>query len=147
MAKATKKTTKDEAAAGGAAEGVPAKPRSGSETRKRNKLLPIRLSDDERTEIEELSRKAGLTVGSYARQQMLQAKPPRSVRRPSLEREMTAQLLGQVGRVSGNLHQLVRHLNYGKEADRRRVVEVLDALDLLKREIMQALGRKPQGRP
>ena len=75
---------------------------------------------------------------------MLQAKPPRSVRRPSLEREMTAQLLGQVGRVSGNLHQLVRHLNFGKEADRRRVVEVLESLDLLKREIMQALGRKVQ---
>jgi hypothetical protein len=139
-----KATTK--AAETGDAERVPAKPRSGSETRKRTKALLVRLTDAERVEVEEASRKAGLTVGSYARQQMLAAPPPRSVRRPSLERELAAQLLGQVGRVGGNLHQLVRHLNFGKEADRRQIGDVLASLDLLKREIMQALGRKERAR-
>lgn len=121
---------------------IPTKSRSGSETRQRTKALLVRLTEAERTEVEEASRKVGLTVGSYARRQMLQAAPPRSVRRPPLERQMVAQLLGQVGRVGGNVHQLVRHLNFGKEADRRQLAEVLDALTLLKREIMQALSRK-----
>ena len=98
----------------------------------------------ERVEVEEASRRAGLTVGSYARQQMLKAPPPRAVRRPPLERELIAHLLGQVGRVGGNLHQLVRHLNFGREPERREIGEVLGALEMLKREIMQALGR--QGR-
>lgn len=124
---------------------IPAKPRRGSETRQRTKALLIRLTEAERIEIEEASRKAGLTVGSYARQQMLKAPPPRSVRRPSLERQLAAQLLGQVGRVGGNLHQLVRYLNFGHEPERRQLGEVLAALDLLKREIMQALGRKGRG--
>lgn len=124
----------------------PAKRRSGSETRKRGKSILIRLDDAERVEVEEASRKAGMTVGSYARQQMLKAPPPRSVRRPSLERELAAQLLGQVGRVGGNLHQLVRHLNFGREADRRQLADVLEALELLKREIMLALGRKETAR-
>lgn len=118
------------------------KSRSGSETRQRGKAILVRLTEAERIEVEEASRKAGLTVGSYARQQMLKAPPPRSVRRPPLEREMIAQLLGQVGRVGGNLHQLVRHLNFGKEADRRQVAEVIDVLNVLKREIMLALGRR-----
>lgn len=121
-----------------------AKPRHGSETRKRTKALLVRLTDAERVEVEEASRRAGLTVGSYARQQMLKAPPPRAVRRPPLERELIAHLLGQVGRVGGNLHQLVRHLNFGRDLERREIGEVLGALEVLKREIMQALGR--QGR-
>lgn len=123
-----------------------AKPRHGSETRKRTKALLIRLTDAERVEIEEASRRAGLTVGSYARQQMLKAPPPRAVRRPPLERELIAHLLGQVGRVGGNLHQLVRHLNFGRDADRQQIGEVLGALELLKREIMRALGRQDRDR-
>lgn len=123
---------------------IEAKPRHGSETRQRKKALLVRLTDAERVEVEEASRRAGLTVGSYARQQMLKAPPPRAVRRPPLERELIAHLLGQVGRVGGNLHQLVRHLNFGREPERREIGEVLGALEMLKREIMQALGR--QGR-
>ena len=129
------------------AAAIPTKPRSGSETRKRGKAILVRLTEDERIEVEEASRKAGLTVGSYARQQMLKATPPRSVRRPPIERELAAQLLGQVGRVGGNLHQLVRHLNFGRELEEQRLAEVLAALEELKGEIMQALGRSTGHKP
>ncbi len=128
------------------AAAIPAKPRSGSETRKRGKAILVRLTEAERVEVEEASRKAGLTVGSYARQQMLEVTPPRSVRRPPIERELAAQLLGQVGRVGGNLHQLVRHLNFGREVDELRLAEVIVQLHALKREIMTALGRSERRR-
>jgi len=117
------------------------KRRSGSETRKRGKSILIRLDEAERIEVEEASRRAGMTVGTYARHRMLKGPAPRAVRRPTLERELAAKLLGQMGRVGGNLHQLVRHLNFGRELEERQLAEVLEALVLLKGEILQSLGR------
>lgn len=130
------------AAEAGGDRDQPRKGRSGSETRKKGYLVTSRYDEAEFAELEEAASKVGLTRASYQRVQSLAKPKTRSTRRPPIEREMAAQLLGQVGRVGGNLHQLVRHLNFGRDVEQGRVIAVIETLELLKDEIMQALGRK-----
>ena len=132
------------------AEAVPPvlkKTRRGSETRKKSFPVTSRYDKDEFAELEEAASRAGLSRASYQRVQSLTKTKTRSTRRPPIERELAAQLLGQVGRVGGNLHQLVRHLNFGRELEEQRLAEVLAALEELKGEIMQALGRSTGHKP
>jgi len=114
---------------------------SGTEKRIRDRILTVRLSEDERAAIDEAADRAGLVVGSYARQTLLGAPAPRQVRRPPVERRELARLLGELGKIGGNLNQLAKAANtgtvvYGGEIDAvlGRLVEVRDA-------ILTALGR------
>lgn len=91
------------------------KSRSGSETRKRLVAIRVRLTPEEKAEVEEASRRFGLTPASYAREQMLNRKALRSVRRPSIERELLAKTLAQLGKVGSNMNQIARAANIGKE--------------------------------
>lgn len=86
--------------------------RSGSETRQRSAApARMRLSVDERAQLEAAAERAGMTLGAYMRHQCLGTTGPRAVRRPPVERAALAQLLGQLGKVGGNLNQIARALN------------------------------------
>ena len=88
------------------------RPRSGSETRQRSAApARMRLSADERAQLEAAAERAGMTLGAYMRHQCLGTSGPRAVRRPPVERAALAQLLGQLGKVGGNLNQIARALN------------------------------------
>jgi hypothetical protein len=139
--------TPDPSAPAEAAPPVLKKTRRGSESRKKSIPVTSRYDEAEFAELEEAASRAGLSRASYQRVQSLTKTKTRSTRRPPIERELAAQLLGQVGRVGGNLHQLVRHLNFGRELEEQRLAEVLAALEELKGEIMQALGRSTGHKP
>lgn len=116
---------------------------SGTEKRVRSGVLPVRLAADERAAVEAAAERAGLTVSSYARQAMLGAPAPRQVRRPPVEKRELVRLLGEVGKIGGNLNQLSKAVNtgvlvYGGDLDAALagVREVRDA-------ILRALGRVP----
>lgn len=90
------------------------RPRSGSETRQRSAApARMRLSADERAQLEAAAERAGLTLAAYMRHQCLGTAGPRAQRRPPVERAALAQLLGQLGKVGGNLNQVARALNRG----------------------------------
>ena len=114
---------------------------SGSEKRQRTKLAMIRLTPVEHSQAENAASNAGLTLSSYARTQMLNAAPPRSVRRPPIEKALLARILGQLGKAGSNLNQLARYLNSGDEVldddVRAAILEVRAAVAA----VMQALGR------
>jgi hypothetical protein len=123
------------------------KPRHGTETRRLSKLVTVRYQPGEHGDLSERASTAGLTLPSYIREITLpkEKRQTRSTRRPPIEREMAARLLGQLGKIGGNLHQVVKAMNFGQGIDGVALVEVmaeLAALDELKRALMTALGRK-----
>jgi hypothetical protein len=113
----------------------------GSEKRVRSAHLTIRLTPDERGQIDAMAERAGITPGSLARQIVLGAPPPRQVRRPPVERRELARLLGHLGHIGSNLNQIARVLNGGGEADLGALDEALTGLGEMRDAVLAALGR------
>lgn len=87
--------------------------RSGSERRKRQPRLYSRVSEDERERIESDAIALGMSVGGYLRWLALERPQTRIVRRPLADVRLLAQIKGQIGRLGGNIHQLLRLANRG----------------------------------
>jgi hypothetical protein len=115
----------------------------GSERRVRDKHLTIRFSADERAMVDFNAERAGLTSGSYAREVLLGAKPPRQVRRPSIERRLLSRLLGALGQIGNNINQLARASNRGENVDRPALYGALADLRGMRDAVLRALGRDP----
>ncbi len=115
----------------------------GSEKRVRNRILPIRLSDEEHAVIDEAAARAGLVVSSYARQALLGAPAPRQVRRPAVERRELVRLLGELGHIGGNLNQLAKAANSGVIVYQGEIDAALHGLTEARDAILKALGREP----
>ncbi len=113
----------------------------GSEKRVRNRHLTVRLSPDERAAIDEAAERAGLMPGSYARNTLLGAPAPRTVRRPAVERRELARLLGELGKIGGNLNQLARTANAGVLVYGGEIETALGGLAEMRDAILTALGR------
>ncbi len=116
---------------------------SGTEKRIRDGVLPVRLAAEERAAVDAAAERAGLTVSSYARQAMLGAPAPRQVRRPPVEKKELARLLGEVGKIGGNLNQIARAVNTGVVVPNTKIDEALDGLQTVRDAILKALGREP----
>jgi hypothetical protein len=115
----------------------------GTEKRVRATHLTVRLTADERGAIDAAAEKAGLATGSFARQAMLGAPAPRQVRRPPVERKELARLLGELGKVGGNLNQLTRSANAGIVPYGNEIEAMLGSLGEVRDAILAALGRAP----
>ena len=121
--------------------GTSSRKRSGSENRARGNIVAFRVSEEERAELEQAAELAGLTLGSYVRQRVLTAPKTRAVRRPPLEQKLLAQLLGQLGRVGGNIHQIVKHMNFGSGVMHHELRPALASFEAAAAAILQAMGR------
>ncbi len=113
----------------------------GTEKRVRNRHLTIRLSDEERAAIDAAAERAGLMPGSFARQVLLGAPAPRQVRRPPVEKRELARLLGELGRIGGNINQIARSLNAGVMVFTGEIDTALGGLREMRAAILKALGR------
>jgi len=82
--------------------------RSGSEIRKRQPRVYSRVTQDERAKIESDATALGMSVGTYLRFLAIDRPQTRPVRRPLADVQLLAQIKGQVGRLGGNIHQLLR---------------------------------------
>ena len=121
--------------------GTSSRKRSGSENRARGNIVAFRVSEEERAELEQAAELAGLTLGSYVRQRVLTAPKTRAVRRPPIEQKLLAQLLGQLGRVGGNIHQIVKHMNFGSGVMHHELRPALASFEAAAAAILQAMGR------
>ena len=106
----------------------------GSENRKRANgfSLTIRLSEDERALIDRRAEAARLSRGAYIRSILLSSPDPRAARRPAIEHQVLARLLGELGQwrmaLSGS--------DAGKE-------HALLALEKIKDACLEAMARGP----
>ncbi len=116
---------------------------SGTEKRVRDRILTVRLSAEERQAVDEAAERSGLVTGSYARQVLLGAPAPRQVRRPPVERRELVRLLGELGKVGGNLNQLAKSVHTGVLVYEGEIDAALAGLTETRDAILKALGRAP----
>jgi hypothetical protein len=88
--------------------------RSGSEIRKRQPRVYSRVTPDELARISDDAAALGMSVGGYLRWLALDHPQTRPVRRPLADIQLLVQIKGQVGRLGGNIHQLLRLANRGE---------------------------------
>lgn len=116
--------------------------KSGSETRKRQKVLRIRLTDLELAEIEAMADRAELTPASYARAVLLDAPAPRAKRRPAVDTAQVAKMLGELGKIGSNINQIAHQINAGTGTSSHAIELALRDLSEIRTACMEALGRK-----
>jgi hypothetical protein len=129
MTKTNKKTTQH-----------PSKPR-GSNTDKRDVILPIRLTAEEFAIIEHDAERAGLTRSSYVRSVVLNAPVPRGGKRPHIHREELGKLLGHIGKIGSNLNQIARAANSNIPYSHQVLESSLEDIKILHQDIRRVLGK------
>lgn len=80
-----------------------------SENRKRNRMVSIRLSEEEYANLEEKAKYLGRTVPAFLRELALAKK----VRQPLVDREGALEIAKQIRAIGNNLNQLSKHANQG----------------------------------
>jgi hypothetical protein len=108
--------------------------------KKRTAPFSLRLSFNERVELEQRSNDAGLSMGGYCKFAIFEKPPPRSARRPVRDRAELAKLLGAVGKVGNNLNQIAHQLNVHGSIDMPELKQALEDLAQIRAQIMIALG-------
>ena len=78
--------------------------RSGSNTRKRNLYIAIRVNEEEYETIKDDANCVGLTMSSYMRSLAVNAPIPKGGKRPNVNRTELAKLLGHIGKIGSNLN-------------------------------------------
>jgi len=117
--------------------------KSGSEQRLKQRKISFRVSDGEFGSVQVAADRAGVTVGTYVRDTVLGSPETRRRHRPSVEVVAVTRLQGEMNRLGGNLHQLLKRVNFG---DTPMVHELQSALSGYKEviaSILRVLGRGP----
>ncbi len=112
---------------------------SGSETRRRNTSIMVRVTPQERDAIDALSMQKGLTLAAFLRAAALGDPGPRARSRIPVDEALLRQLLGQIGKVGGNLNQIAKRLNSGGVAAASEVWAALADYRELRQAILAAL--------
>jgi len=87
--------------------------RHGSEKRQREKIISVRVYDNERLKIEANAASIDLCASAYLRMLGTGQRRAQERRRPHPDMKEVGRLLGECGRIGGNIHQLLRHANFG----------------------------------
>lgn len=115
-----------------------------SETRQRNKQVKLRCTDEEFDTIAAKADEAGFSIAAYARASMLGEAGPRARRRRPADQAALLQILGQIGRIGGNVNQIARQLNTRDKASLPDLRKALKAYLGIRAAIYQALGMTPR---
>ncbi len=108
----------------------------------RGKFVAVRCSATEHATITAAAAQAGLTVGPYLRALALGSPGLRAVRRPPVEKEGLARVLGEIGKLGSNVNQLARVANTNGDTPATDRLDVIAAeLATIRAALMQSLGR------
>jgi hypothetical protein len=102
--------------------------------------LTIRLSVDERSDLESRADRLGLSMGGYCKSVIFNAPPPKASRRPARDKAELARLLGQVSKLGNNVNQIAKRLHVTSSLDQPRLREAINDLHVIRAAIMNALG-------
>ena len=111
--------------------------------RKRPHLIGVRLSDDEHATLSKYAEAVEITPAAYLRLQALDSPPPRASRKPSINRELTARLIAELGKIGSNVNQIARVLNTRGDVQSDQIEAALSDLHDIRALAFQAMGRKP----
>lgn len=91
--------------------------RSGTESRQRDYIFPVRLSPTERTLLLERIQLTGHSGAALVRHGLFQTPLPRPILKPTIEHAAIATMLGEFGKIGSNINQYARRRNMGRDAD------------------------------
>jgi hypothetical protein len=84
-----------------------------SERRQRNAPVSVRFMPDERADVDEKARDAGLSLAAFMRASSLGTPGPRARRSPPVNAEALGRATAALNRVGSNLNQIAHALNAG----------------------------------
>jgi len=91
---------------------------TGSEHRRKQRIINFRATEEEYAFVEEAARNAGRTMGSFIREKLLAAPQTRTQRRARADVAALAELIAELNRIGGSLHQIYGNLQGSKETER-----------------------------
>ena len=114
-----------------------------SETRRRTKCVPVRLSPFEHEKLHRLSAQSGLKMGAFVRKMALGDEGEGAQREPPPDQQILASILGQVGKIGSNANQLAKRANtdgFGSIAA-SDLKELMESVSNIRAMLMLALGK------
>ncbi len=114
---------------------------SGSQTRKRQQLLPVRCTEEELQELRAAREAGGFdTMADFIRARCLRAR--RAPRVSLSDRQQFARILAQAGKIGSNVNQLARVANTNGELPAAQELEsIWQEVNAMRTALMGALGR------
>lgn len=109
----------------------------------RRNPFAIRMTDAERAEAEARADRAGLSLGGFFKAAALDAKPPRSSRRPTVDQVELSRLMAQLGKIGSNVNQLAHQANAGSWPERRTLEDAAADVRWMRDSVMRALSITP----
>jgi len=113
--------------------------RSGTEQRRRQVTLKARFNDQEAAALRALADRLGVSMSALIRYALLKTPVPRASRRPTVNHQAVARLLGELGRVRTSLDRMAEN----RHADPRVIAEAVRSLAEIRVACLRALGRAP----
>ena len=77
----------------------------------KEKFIAVRCTLDDHAFIGETAAQAGMSIGAFLRTLALGTAGARAVKRPRIEREQLAKLLGEIGKLGSNVNQIAKWAN------------------------------------
>ncbi len=106
----------------------------------KEKFIAVRCTLDDHAFIGETAAQAGMSIGAFLRTLALGTAGARAVKRPHIEREQLAKLLGEIGKLGSNVNQIARWANTDKRAPDDRVLALMrEDIAAMRGEVMKAL--------
>lgn len=110
----------------------------------RSHFVAVRCTDAEYTAITDAAARAGMPTGTFLRTIALGSPGPRAGRRPPVEQQALAQILGLLGQVNSKMNRLAGAATGERPAGPELAGIAADIRDM-RAALMKALGRGDQG--
>jgi uncharacterized protein (DUF1778 family) len=121
--------------------------KSGTEKRQLQARLSVRCTHAQRQKIAAAADAAGLSVSAYVLAVVFNQALERNVAVPKIDREALRQILAQLGRLNGNLYQIVRALNFRETPDLSALSAHREDVAAVCGAVMAALGSRADATP
>ena len=108
----------------------------------RSRFVAVRCTDSEYAMMTAEAQRAGLSVGAFLRALGCGSPGLRAARRPPIERQELARLLGHIGKLGSNVNQLAYVANSeGELPAHHELSQIGDEVREMRAAVMKALGR------
>jgi len=108
----------------------------------RDNYVAVRCTKAEHAKMTEAAQRAGLSVGAFLRALACEGPGLRAARRPPIERQELARLLGHIGKLGSNVNQLAYAANAFNELPAALELQQMGTeVRQMRDAVMKALGR------
>ena len=106
----------------------------------KEKFIAVRCTLDDHAFIGETAAQAGMSIGAFLRTVALGTAGARAVKRPRIEREQLAKLLGEIGKLGSNVNQIAKWANTERAPPSfAEIVKMREDIAAMRAEVMKAL--------